>query len=82
MKAVQMLWNTLNALAFNQPISLKQKNEMIQNLESGISTAYSEYEKIPQAEKDQMCIRIAQRMGCKSLDVNVCSKFIFDYSRS
>jgi hypothetical protein len=82
MQPTTMLWNTLKSLATGSSLTNKQKEEILPNLSNAISDSWKEFENIPQEEKDLMCVELAQDMGCKSSELSVCSKFIYDYAWS
>ncbi len=77
-----MLWELLKKLANKEPITQVVDEKFRNDLENAISTSWQEYERIPQEEKDRMCVELAQNMGCESDDVDVCSKYIYDYAWS
>ena len=69
------VWNILKSIAHNEPID----QEQIQSLSSAIDSSWESYQKIPSDQKDKMRIELAQRMGCKSSDLQVCKDFIRNY---
>ncbi|MDB4330198.1 hypothetical protein N9948_00525 [bacterium] len=69
------IWDVFKSIAFSEPIP----NTSI-NLKDAIDSSYGNYRNLPQEEKDRLCIELAQRMGCKSNEVLVCSNFIYSYA--
>lgn len=60
----------------------KTSKDSLKELTQSIEKSFDSYNNLPQDEKDRLCVELAQRMGCESSDVLVCSNYIYDYTWS
>ena len=59
------------------PNSTVEKNSAKEIFGNRLEQSYKEFKKLSQEEKDNICIELAQGMGCLSNTVEECSAYIY-----
>jgi hypothetical protein len=76
------IWEILKSIASPKSLSRYEQSTLLVNAETSIQEGFNGYNKLPQEEKDRLCINLAHKMGCDSDDVLICSNYIYQYAHN